>query len=78
MRTYENSLKTYWDNYSVLETAKKEGIEEGRIKGIEQGKAQGIEDGIKKTAKKMLKKGMPFQVIKEVTGLSNDDLIRLD
>jgi predicted transposase/invertase (TIGR01784 family) len=24
MRTYEESLKTYWDNYSILETAKKE------------------------------------------------------
>ncbi|MEO1652887.1 MAG: PD-(D/E)XK nuclease family transposase [Bacteroidota bacterium] len=25
METYEESLKTYWDNYSILETAKKEG-----------------------------------------------------
>jgi predicted transposase/invertase (TIGR01784 family) len=24
MRTYEESLKTYWDNYSILETAKQE------------------------------------------------------
>lgn len=24
MKTYEESLKTYWDNYSVLETAKRE------------------------------------------------------
>jgi hypothetical protein len=24
MKIYEESLKTYWDNYSILETAKKE------------------------------------------------------
>ncbi len=73
MRTYENSLKTYWDNYSVLETAKKE----GRMEGIEQGKAQGFEDGIKKTAKKMLQKGITFEVIKEVTGLNDEELRQL-
>jgi hypothetical protein len=27
MKTYEESLKTYWDNYSVLQTARNEGKE---------------------------------------------------
>ena len=30
MRTYDESLKSYWDNYSVLQTAKYEGRQQGR------------------------------------------------
>jgi hypothetical protein len=30
MRTYDESLKIYWDNYSVIETAKHEGREESK------------------------------------------------
>jgi hypothetical protein len=31
MKIYEESLKTYWDNYSILETARNEGKQEERI-----------------------------------------------
>ncbi len=33
MRTYDESLKVYWDSYSVLQTAKHEGREQGREEG---------------------------------------------
>src|SRR5690554_4404622 len=33
MKAYDESLKVLWDNYSIVETAKQEGIEEGMEKG---------------------------------------------
>jgi predicted transposase YdaD len=45
MRTYDESLKVYWDNYSVIETAKHEGREQGRELGRQEGKEEGIEIG---------------------------------
>ncbi|MDX2255877.1 MAG: Rpn family recombination-promoting nuclease/putative transposase [Pseudanabaenaceae cyanobacterium bins.39] len=46
---YENSLKYYRDINGVIETAREEGIQEGKAQGIEEGmqkgKAQGIEEG---------------------------------
>ncbi|CAA9247865.1 MAG: hypothetical protein AVDCRST_MAG56-1780 [uncultured Cytophagales bacterium] len=33
MRTYDESLKTYRDNYSVIQTARHEGREEGTEQG---------------------------------------------
>jgi predicted transposase YdaD len=42
MDAYEESLKVYRDNYSILETAKRE----GRQEGIQEGKKEGIQEGI--------------------------------
>lgn len=55
-----------------------EGLEEGLVKGMEKGMEKGIEKGIKKgieknsidIAKKMKLKGMPSDLIAEMTGLS--------
>ncbi len=46
MRTYDESLKIYWDNYSVIETAKHEGREQGR----QEGRDEGIEIGASQKA----------------------------
>ncbi|MEA5485212.1 MULTISPECIES: Rpn family recombination-promoting nuclease/putative transposase [Pseudanabaena] len=42
---YENSLKYYRDLKGVVDTAREEGIQEGKIQGIQEGKAQGIQEG---------------------------------
>jgi len=61
MRTYEESLKAYRDNYSVLETAKKEGIDEG----------------ILTVAKRLKQKGLDIEIIIETTGLSKEQIEKL-
>ena len=62
MRTYDASLKTLWDNYNTIETAKQEGlakgIEEGITIGIEEGIEKGIEQGIERGIEKGIEKGM--------------------
>jgi predicted transposase/invertase (TIGR01784 family) len=65
MKAYEESLKVYRDNYSILETAKNE----GKVEGIEEGKLE--------VAKKMLKEGLSFDLIAKVTGLSKEQLENL-
>jgi len=42
MRTYDESLKIYWDNYSVIETAKHEGREQGRQAARKAGTRSGL------------------------------------
>ena len=65
-----------------IEIRKRDGIEIGKRDGIEIGKRDGIEigknDGIQfekiETAKKMLAKKMPIDVIIEITGLSKEEI----
>jgi predicted transposase/invertase (TIGR01784 family) len=42
---YENSLKYYRDMNGVIETAREDGIQEGKAQGIQEGKAQGVQEG---------------------------------
>ena len=44
-RQYEESKKVFWDNFSVLKTAKEKGVREGMQKGLEQGIPQGLQQG---------------------------------
>ena len=62
---YEESLKNLRDWYSMQKTARTEGKEEGH-------KEEKIE-----TALKMLKKGLDFELISELTGLSMEDVNKL-
>jgi predicted transposase/invertase (TIGR01784 family) len=65
MRTYEESLKVYRDNYSVIETAKNEGRQEGASqKAVE-------------IAREMKKDGDSPEKIARVTGLSKEQIIKL-
>jgi hypothetical protein len=59
----ENIMKTIADSY----------IDEGINKGITIGEARGVE----KTAKRMIKEGIDSKLISSVTGLSTDDLLKL-
>lgn len=65
MRTYEESLKVYRDNYSVIETAKNEGRQEGASqKAVE-------------IAREMKKDGDSLEKIARITGLSKEQIIKL-
>ena len=50
----------------------KEGIEAGKAQGLQEGKAQGLQQSKIEIAKKMLSKGMPLDLIVEMTGLSEE------
>ena len=62
---YERSLKVYRDDLLVMNTKFEDGFEKGVL------------DGIKRTAKNILKKGMPIKEVIEVTGLSFEEIMEL-
>lgn len=66
LKEYEDSLKAYRDIKNSLDTAREEGREEGRIEGREEGeKKKALQ-----IAKEMLDRGMPVDVITDITGLT--------
>ena len=64
-KRYEESLKTYRDNYSIVKTAKKEGMKEG------------IAQQYIKLAKKLKEKGVAIEIIAEVTEMSREQILKL-
>jgi predicted transposase/invertase (TIGR01784 family) len=70
MRTYDESLKVYWDNYSVLQTAKHEGREQGR----EEGRQEGASEKALQIARELKKNGVSNEVIALSTGLSQEQI----
>jgi predicted transposase/invertase (TIGR01784 family) len=62
---YEESLKTYWDLKNVIDTAKSDG------------EIEGIEKGIIQTAINAIKKNYPIDVIMDITGLSEEVILKL-
>ncbi|QHT70008.1 PD-(D/E)XK nuclease family transposase [Rhodocytophaga rosea] len=77
MNAYEESLKVYRDNYSVLKSAS----EEGKRKGMELGIKKGLKEGASKReleiAKKLKEKGVPIEMIAETTGLRKEQIEKL-
>ena len=57
-----------------LEKGLEKGRAEGLEKGLEKGRAEGKLEGILETARKMKQKGMPDDLISEMTGLSADEI----
>ena len=53
------------------------GMKKGMKKGIKEGIKEGKKEGIFQTAKKMLEKNMNLNEIKEITGLSNEEIQKL-
>ena len=86
---YMESLKVYRDNEAVISYAKQvgkaEGIEKGRVEGMEKGITVGMEKGItvgkeereKEIALGMLEKGFRAEEIAELTGLPEDEILKL-
>ena len=59
--------------YNEIEDAKKE----GKALGIEEGKAEGIKESTTLIARNMLKKKMSIKDISEITGLTEEDIQKL-
>ncbi|MDR1492321.1 MAG: Rpn family recombination-promoting nuclease/putative transposase [Planctomycetaceae bacterium] len=78
---YEHDLKIYRDNYSVLKTAKDEGITEGieigKAEGIEIGKTEGKAERETEIARNLKQLGIDYETISKGTGLSIDEIKKL-
>jgi predicted transposase/invertase (TIGR01784 family) len=62
---------------SALAFAKKQGIEQGLKQGMKQAVKQAKENMLK-TAKILLKKGMSVEDIIEATGLTKEEILKLN
>ena len=80
-REYEASKMAYQDIKNSIDTAKREGKEEGLAEGMEKGLAEGMEKGMNQRsleiARKMLANGMDAATVMEITGLSESQLQQL-
>ena len=88
-REYEASKMAYRDIKNSIDTAKREGKEEGLAEGMEKGLAEGMEKGMAEgmekgmnqrsleIARKMLANGMDAATVMEITGLSAEEILLL-
>lgn len=85
MISFEASKMAYRDIKNSIDTAKREGKEEGLAEGMEKGLAEGMKKGMEKgmnkrsleIARKMLANGMDAAMVMEITGLSESQLQQL-
>ena len=79
--SFEASKMAYRDIKNSIDTAKREGKEEGLAEGMKKGLAEGMEKGMNKRsleiARKMLANGMDVAMVMEITGLSESQLQQL-
>ena len=79
--SYEGHLKWLMIEASTVKKAEQEaearGIEKGRAEGKVEGLAEGEARALERTAIKMLQQSLDETLIKQVTGLSTDQLLRL-
>ena len=73
LKEYEDSLKAYRDIKNSLDTAMEQGFE----KGCEVGRAEGITSQRLDTARSMLADGLPLEKIMRYTGLSKEEIDKL-
>ena len=66
-------MQTARDTYNQLEYAKKKGREEGREEGLEKG----LKQGRREIAVNLLRINLPIQTICEATGLSAEEITKL-
>ena len=64
-------MRTIADNYID------EGLEKGMVLGMEKGKAEGIAQRNMEIAHRMLEEKTDIKLIASVTGLSNDDILKI-
>ena len=72
-KNYINNMQTARDTYNQLEYAKKKGREEG----LQQGHVEGQNEERILIATKMLQMKLPVQSICEATGLSAEEVTKL-
>ena len=87
--SFEGSKMAYRDIKNSIDTAKREGKEEGLAEGMEKGLAEGMKKGLAEgmekgmnkrsleIARKMLANGMDAATVMEITGLSESQLQQL-
>ena len=69
-RQYEESKKVFWDNFSVIKTAREKGVREG----IQQGIQQGIQKEKIDTILRMKSRGFSVEDISEIVGLTAEEI----
>ena len=86
MREYETSKMAYRDIKNSVDTAKREGIAEGKEIGMKEGMEKGMEKGREEgraegmnlrsleIARKMLAKGMDEATVMDMTGLAAEEM----
>ena len=82
---YEESLKAYRDWFSVMTTAELRGEERGEERGFKKGEEKGLKEGLEKgrieerlrNARGLKARGVDADIIAQVTGLSEDDILGL-
>lgn len=72
-----STMAEQWVNEG-FQRGKQQGIQEGKQQGIQEGKQQGIQEGIKLAAFKMLQAGMCCGDIFRITGISKEEIQKLD
>ena len=69
-------------NRMVLRNVIKDTLEEGRIIGVKEGKSIGVKEGRMEnsilTVKKMLKEKLPYDTISRISGLTIDEIKKLE
>ena len=71
---YDNSMMVMWDNYAVYKHA----VEKAYKKGYEEGIAKGEKKASKKVALKLLAHNFPIDEIADITGLSIEEIKKLE
>lgn len=75
---YWNSLDLYRVNRSMMETARKDGIQMGERRGMRKGRKEGMKEGEMRerlrTARAMLEEGFTIAQVTRITGLTPKDI----
>ena len=82
---YEKDMITERDYYNIINTARKAGMSDGMERGLQQGMESGLKKGREegmleeqhRIARAMKAKGLSYQMIAELTGLSEDEVTEL-
>ena len=68
------AYERFWDQVNREHVLAADGYKEGHAKGVEEGLVEGEKKGIRLTALKIKKKGLAYDLITEMTGLSLADI----
>ena len=71
---YDESIKVYRDNLVTEAYA----LQKGRTEGRAEGRAEGFREANRRNARAMKSKGLPTDMIAEITGLSVQEINDLD
>jgi len=77
LKQYQKSLLTYWELKGVVDTARDEGLAKGREEGRLEGREEGRLEGLRLTAQKLKQEGLSIEMISKVTGLTTDEIEKL-